>query len=60
MNTYSMEWNYDLIKLREKQRKHEGFKKAIAKLLASNTLNLFKPCKTQEMVLIENSVFLKD
>ena len=43
-----MEWNYlnDLIKLHEKQRKHEGFTEAIENLLFWNTLSLFKSFKT--------------
>ena len=57
-----MKFNYlnDLIKLREKQRKHEGFIEATAKLLISNTLSLFKPFKTWKTVLIQDSMFLKD
>ena len=34
-----------MIDLQEKQRKHEGFKEAIAKLLIWNAVDLFKPFK---------------
>ena len=49
-----------MIDLQEKQRKYEGFKEAIAKLLIWNTVDLFKPFKTYETALIQNFIFIKD